>query len=46
MPKRPPIGFIVLALLVVVGVLGWMAIPARPLEPTLPEIGPGAKRRS
>jgi hypothetical protein len=32
-----------LAALVAAGLIVWLSMPGRPLQPTLPEIGPGAR---
>lgn len=46
MAKRLHNRVIIAAVIVLGAVITWCAIPARPLDPTLPEIGPGAKRVS
>jgi hypothetical protein len=44
MAARPPYVAIFVILAALIGLITWLSIPGRPMAPTLPEIGPGARR--
>jgi len=42
--SRPPYVALFVLIIVLVALVVWLSIPGRPMAPTLPEIGPGARR--
>jgi hypothetical protein len=44
MAARTPYVALFIAIVALIALVTWLSIPGRPLRPTLPEIGPGARR--